>query len=272
MKFLREGKAGKIGMVRAFVHYGGGPEIPTRNTEPPRGLDWDLWCGPAPLRQFNKLIHPRGFRAFLDYANGQLGDWGIHWMDQILWWTDEKYPQRVYSTGGRPVKGAPVKLGDAQTTDAPDSQVAVFEFETFTAVWEHRLFAGNRVEQGENVGCYFSGTKGTFHMGWKDGWTFYPADKNQPVIHEPSKLNEPDQQNIKELWANFLEAIELGRPPICDIEVAHRSTNLSLLGMLSLKLHRSLQWDGARELVVGDDEANASLKRAYRSGYTYPAV
>ena len=54
-----------------------------------------MWCGPAPLRPFNGDpnnpwsggIHPRGFRSYLDYANGTLGDWGIHWMDQILWIT-----------------------------------------------------------------------------------------------------------------------------------------------------------------------------------------
>ena len=88
MQFLREGRAGKIGMVRAFVHYAGGPGQPTPDSEPPEGLDWDMWCGPAPLCPFNRRMHPKGFRRFLDYANGQLGDWGIHWLDQILWWTE----------------------------------------------------------------------------------------------------------------------------------------------------------------------------------------
>ena len=50
IKFLQDGKAGEIGMVRAFVHYGGGPGEPTPNEEPPEGLDWDMWCGPAPYR------------------------------------------------------------------------------------------------------------------------------------------------------------------------------------------------------------------------------
>jgi predicted dehydrogenase len=90
MAFLKSGKVGKIGMVRAFVHYAGGPGQPTPDSEPPPGLDWNMWCGPAPLRPFNKNIHPKGFRMYLDYANGQLGDWGIHWLDQILWWTEEK--------------------------------------------------------------------------------------------------------------------------------------------------------------------------------------
>jgi hypothetical protein len=52
MEFLKSGRAGKIGSVRAFVHYGGGPGKKTPDTEPPSTLDWNMWCGPAPLRPF----------------------------------------------------------------------------------------------------------------------------------------------------------------------------------------------------------------------------
>jgi len=174
-KFIHEGNAGKIGSVRAFVLYGGGPEKPTPNTPQPEGLDWDMWCGPAPLRPFNKKIHPKGFRQFLDYGNGTLGDWGVHWVDQILWVMQEKWPKTVYATGGRPIKGPPVFTDTEQTTDSPDHLIAAYEFDRFTAHWEHRNFAGNTAEKSENVGCFFYGTKGTFHMGWKNGWTFYPV-------------------------------------------------------------------------------------------------
>src|SRR5215468_1475300 len=154
-EFIKSGKLGKIGMVRAFVHYGGGPEQPKPNEEPPKGLDWDAWCGPAPLRPFNRGIHAKGFRQFLDYANGQLGDWGIHWLDQVLWWTDELYPKSVHSSGGRFIK--------RDNTDSPDCQVATFKFENFVATWEHRMFGGNESEK-HNIGAYFYGTSGTFHM------------------------------------------------------------------------------------------------------------
>jgi predicted dehydrogenase len=265
MNFLKEGRAGQIGMIRAFVHYGGGPGQYVRDSEPPPGLDWDMWCGPAPMRPFNKRIHPRGFRQFLDYANGTLGDWGIHWMDQILWWTEEKFPKRIYSTGGRHIK--------RDNTDAPDTQVASFEFETFTAVWEHRQYAANRAEKthpDQAVGCYFYGTEGTLHLGWLDGWSFHPADKNKPEIREPAKLHKPDDQNIPELWADFVEAIQTGRPPVCDIELGHRSTNMSLLAMLSLNIGRSVQWDGEKETILNDPYANSLLQRPYRRPWVYP--
>lgn len=261
MKFLKEGRAGKIGMVRAFVHYGGGAGERTPDSDPPAGLDWDMWCGPAPLRPFNKKIHPKGFRQFLDYANGQLGDWGIHWLDQILWWTEEKYPRVVSSTGGRHIV--------QDNTDAPDTQVATYEFESFTATWEHRRYAANNAEK-HNIGCYFYGTEGTFHMGWLDGWTFYPAGRSKPIVHQDPELHEPDHQNILELWVDFLKCIKTRSRPVCDIEIGHRSTNMALLGMLSLKAGRSIKWDGEKEVIVGDLEANALLQREYRKPWIYP--
>ncbi len=142
MKFLKEGGAGDIGMVRMFVHSRGGTEEPTKNSPPPENLDWDLYCGPAPMRPYNRKIHPGGFRNYLDFANGTLGDWGVHWLDQMLWWCDQQSPRKIYSTGGRPIRGEPVLNAQEQTSDAPDCQIATYEFEDFTASWEHRKFAG----------------------------------------------------------------------------------------------------------------------------------
>ena len=271
MKFLKEGKLGKIGMVRAFAHSAGGPETPTANMPVPDNLDWDLYCGPAPMRPFNKRIHPGGFRNFLDFANGTLGDWGVHWLDQVLWWTDEKYPKSISCTGGRPIKGPAILNEKEQTTDAPDHQVATYEFEDFTCVWEHRRFAGNEVEKSR-VGCYFYGTEGIFHMGWRDGWTFYPAKGGAPVHEDPKFDNEKDGHNVPPLWADFIESIEQNKRPVADVEIGHRATNMSLLGMISDKLGRSIAWDGDKELILDDPEANALLKRDYRGEWKYPEV
>lgn len=274
-EFIRSGKLGKVGMIRAFVHYGGGAETPSPNSEPPKGLNWDMWCGPAPLRPYNRRMHPRGFRSFLDYANGTLGDWGIHWMDQILWIMEAKYPKTVFSTGGRPVKGPVVNTAAEQTSDAPDHQIAVFGFDDFSVSWEHRQFAANNAEKShpqQPVGAYFYGTEGTLHIGWMDGTTFYPTDSRKAPVNIPAQLNLPDQQNIKELFADFLAAIKNNTRPVADIEAGYYSTNLALLGMLSLKLGRSLQWDGEKEIVVGDEQANTMLSRRYRGPWKYPAL
>jgi predicted dehydrogenase len=262
MNFLRAGNLGTIGTVRAFVHYGGGPGEVTPDSEPPAGLDWDMWCGPAPLRPYNERIHPRGFRQFLDFANGQLGDWGIHWLDQILWWTEEKAPHTVFSTGNRYIR--------RDTTDAPDAQVATFQFETFTATWEHRLFAANNAEK-TNIGCYFYGTRGTLHLGWLDGWTFYPTNSRDPIYHEDPQFHEPDQQNIPELWADFMDAIQHNRRPACDVEEGYHATSMCLLAMISMNVGRSLKWDADTGKILNDPEASKLLRRPYRAPWVYPS-
>jgi hypothetical protein len=97
------------------------------------------------------------------------------------------------------------------------------------------------------------------------------VNRNQQEVHVDPQLNEPDSQNIKELWADFLESIQEKRNPVCDIEIGHNSTVISLLGMLSWKLGRSVEWDAAKHECVGDPEANKLLRRDYRPGWTYPA-
>ncbi|MEM1120746.1 MAG: Gfo/Idh/MocA family oxidoreductase [Bacteroidota bacterium] len=264
MEFLRSGMVGEVHRVKCFVNYNWASAGQKAAIEDiPAGLNWDRWLGPAPYRAYIPGIHPKGFRQYLDYANGQIGDWGIHWFDQVLWWTEEKYPKSVYSTGNRFVR--------EDSTDAPDSQLAIFQFENFTLDWEHKLFAKNENET-HNIGCYFYGTKGTLHLGWLDGWSFYPRNKKAQVIHQKPSLHPPDHQNIKELWADLIRAIKKDKLPTCDIEKGHLATNISHLGMISYKLGRSVSWDGAAESFGEDAAANALLKRDYRGEWVYPEV
>ena len=281
--FIRAGGLGTIGMIRCHLNAGGtGPEeaLPTRPVPPE--LDWDMWCDPAPLRPFNggnpsrpdegpgtRGIHPRGHRHYLDFANGSLGDIGVHWLDTALWITGETAPRRVHSTGGRPIKGPAVLTPDAQTSDAPDHQVVHYTFDRFTLTWESRLFGGNEAEKGDVAGMYFYGTKGTLQLGHRGGWVYYPSGGGAPQV-EKASLNEPDAQNIRELWADFLAAIETGAKPVCDIADAHRATTCALLGMVSLKAGRSVGWDPVREVIPGDAEAAKLLRREYRKGWEYP--
>jgi len=306
-EFLRSGKVGTIGFVRAFHNEARQPEQATENEPIPPGLAWDYWCGPAPKRRYNKLIY-NDFSCFLDYGNGTLGREGTQWLDLALWFmetmidqrrerqgtTDAKreilWPRRVFSTGGRPVLGLPINLElqdeeqpgarerGRQTSDQPDNQVAVFDFGAaavpFSLVWQHRLFAANAAEKVGDSGCYFYGTEGTFHLGWQQGWTFYPVDKNKPPVSCPpeEKPKEKTTHYLKELWEDFLGAITKETQPACGIEDAYRAATLTQLAMISLKSGRSIQWDGQQEIIVGDAYATSLLKRDYRPGYAHPSV
>jgi predicted dehydrogenase len=275
-KFLKGGGAGRIGMVRAFVPGAAGagqPDDAKPNTDPPQGLDWDMWCGPAPLNPYNPAYHPKKWRQFLDYANGQLGDW-VHWIDQIYWILgDDQHPSYVSGIGGIYIREPKPSQAPAGTTvpDAPDTLDVHWQFDDCIATWEHRQYANNHSEK-VRIGCYFYGTKGVCHVGWGEGWTFFPANRKEPEIHEAPTLHKPGAQNVPELWADFIRAIETKKRPVCDIELGHHSTTMALLGMLSWKLGRSIKWDGHKEECPDDPEANRLLRREYRSPWKYPEV
>ena len=70
------------------------------DTKPPEYLDYEMWTGPAPMRPYNALVHPRGWRAFMEYGNGIVGDMCVHMFDMARWMLDLGWPQRIASTGG----------------------------------------------------------------------------------------------------------------------------------------------------------------------------
>jgi hypothetical protein len=109
-------------------------------------------------------------------------------------------------------------------------------------------------------------------MGWLDGWTFYPSARGAQEVHMDHTLHMPDNQNIPELWNDFITAIEKGTKPAADILNSHYATNMSLLGMMSYKLGRSVKWDGEKQMVVNDAEAEKLMSRAYRAPWEYPEL
>jgi predicted dehydrogenase len=262
MDFLKSGKAGKIKEVRAFVNYRWGAGKLNETVAIPQGLDWDFYCGPAPVLPYSPTIHPRGWRQYMGFANGQLGDWGPHWFDQILWWTEEVMPRKIYSVITDATRGT--------SQDAPESQVVVYEFEDFVCTWEHSVLNSRSQYNGESVGVFFHGTEGTFHMAWQKGWTFYPADRKKEIIQQAAALDEPDQQNIRLVWADFLNAIKTGKRPIADIEHGRHATNMALLGTLASKLGRGIEWDYKADKILNDKAANKLLSRQYRGTWQYP--
>ena len=107
-------------------------------------------------------------------------------------------------------------------------------------------------------------------MGWIQGWTFYPNNQNKEIIHEDAKLDQPDGQNIKMVWQDFLQCIKTNKLPHADIAAGRNATNMALLGMVSAQLGRSIQWDDNTNKIIADKEANALLSRKYRGNWKYP--
>ena len=95
---------------------------------PPPYLDYEMWTGPAPMRPYNKLVHPRGWRAFMEYGNGIVGDMCIHMFDMVRWMLDLGWPKRVSSEGG-------ILIDKNSKSNISDTQTATFDYDDVKLVW-----------------------------------------------------------------------------------------------------------------------------------------
>ena len=84
-KIVKPGLLGKVGLVEVYCYYHMRARSLAPNAEPPAHLDYDMWTGPAPMRPYNSLVHPRRWRAFMEYSNGILGDMCVHMLDMSRW-------------------------------------------------------------------------------------------------------------------------------------------------------------------------------------------
>src|SRR5205085_3814207 len=130
---VKEGKLGKVGLVEVYCYYHMRARANPPDTAPPEHLDYEMWTGPAPLRPYNSLVHPRSWRAFMEYGNGIMGDMCIHMLDMVRWMLDLGMPARISSAGG-------ILVDKASKANITDSQTATFDFGNLQVVWTHRSY------------------------------------------------------------------------------------------------------------------------------------
>ena len=262
-RIIREGKLGKIGLVEVYCYYHMRNTSNPPDTDPPDYLDWNMWTGPAPLRPYNSIAHPRGWRAFMEYSNGIMGDMCIHMLDMVRWMLELGWPRRISSTGGILVeKGGKANIADTQT--------ATFDFGDLDVVWQHRTW-GEPADPKYPWGATIYGDKGTLKAS-VHGYDFIPSGGGTPIHRDvtyeldqyPEDKTEKDLERhvapaIRGHMKDLLAAIDSRGRPVADIEQGYISTASCILANLSMQLGRALTWDAQAGQVAGDDEANRLL-------------
>ena len=273
---VKPGKLGKVGMVEVYCYYHMRARENPPDTAPPDYLDYEMWTGPAPMRPYHKLVHPRSWRAFLEDGNGIVGDMCIHMLDMVRWILDLGWPKRVSSTGG-------ILVDKNSKANISDTQTATFEFDQFPVVWEHRTW-GHPADPQYPWGATIYGDRGTLKLS-VNSFDFIPLGQGEKIHRDvvmeldkyPVDKTEKDLEQhvapaIRGHMLDLLRNIETRGRPVADIEQGHISTASCILANLSMQLGRSLTWDSAKQQVVGDDEANKLLRRPYRSPWVHPEV
>ncbi len=271
---VNEGKLGKVGLVEVYCYYHMRATDNPPDTAPPANLDYEMWTGPAPMRPYNKLVHPRGWRAFMEYGNGILGDMCVHFFDLTRWMLDLGWPKRIGSTGG-------ILVDKASKANIPDTQTATFDYGDINFVWQHRTW-GDSPDPKYPWGATIYGDKGTLKLSVMS-YDFTPLGAGKPVHRDvayeldkyPEDRTEKDLEKhvapaIRQHMRDLLHAIDTRGKPVADIEEGHISTASCILANMSLKLGRTLTWDADKKQVVGDDEANRLLRRTYRQPWVHP--
>jgi predicted dehydrogenase len=271
------GLLGKIGLVEMCCYYPNHAHASPPLQPVPDFLDYEMWTGPAPLRAYEGLPHRGWWREFMEYGNGIVGDMCVHMFDGARWLLDLGWPKRISSAGGIYVQ----KEGESNISD---TQTAVFEYDGFNAVWQHRTW-GTAPDPDYPWALFIHGENGTLKISTMRG-DFIPADGNSKPIHfdcvyereqYPADLAERDIEihaapATRRHMLDFLAAIEKRSRPVADIEQGHISTASCILANLSMKVGRTLNYDPAQRIVVGDPEATALLRRPYRAVWRHPEV
>jgi predicted dehydrogenase len=273
-KIIKEGRLGKVGFVDVYCYYHMRARENPPDTAPPDYLDYDMWTGPAPLRPYNALVHPRSWRAFMEYGNGIVGDMCVHMLDMVRWMLDLGWPKSVSSSGG-------ILVDKQSKANITDTQTATFDFGELKVVWNHRTW-GRASDPDYPWGATLYGDKGTLRasvMSYdfvpEGGGTSIHKDVTYELEQYPEDKTEKDLERhvapaIRVHMKDFLSAIERRGRPVADIEQGHISSVACILANLSMRLGRTLAWDADKGQVAGDPEANALLRRAYRAPWIHP--
>ncbi|MBT6238004.1 MAG: Gfo/Idh/MocA family oxidoreductase, partial [Verrucomicrobia bacterium] len=240
-QIIDSGKLGKIGHAEICCYY----HMRNRSNPPditaPSNLDYEMWTGPAPMRPYNNIVHQRGWRAFMEYGNGIVGDMCIHMFDTVRWMLDLGWPVNVSSSGG-------ILVDKAAKANISDTQTATFDFEDLQVVWQHRSW-GHAPDPEYPWALFLYGEKGTLKAS-VNGYDFIPRGRNEKPIHKdvvmeldqyPEDRDEKDLERhvapaIRGHMLDFLNAIATRGKPVADIEEGHISTTSCILANMAMDL------------------------------------
>lgn len=262
--WVRSGRLGPIGRVETFWGWNMGVAgIGTAPVEPaPDDIDFDLWLGPAPKCDYNRLLVADAAMhcSWMAYSGGWSPGMAPHLLDLPVWALGLTYPTRISAAGGRYVVG-----GDG---DAPDTQDLLWQYPGLTMRWHFSQFNHHGYEFDNTtraLGIYFHGLNGTLRTNY-GAREILPQIEGLDVADEPEAVIPPGTVHEFE----WLECIRNGTQPSCNADY-HLKVDLPLtLGNLSYTLGRSLDFDPTTESIVGDEEAARRAIPEYREPWRFP--
>ena len=280
---LRSGGIGKITIIRSFHiqnEWPNGIGNPP-DGDPPAGLDWDAWLGPAPKVHYNRNRGFYRFRWFYDYSGGQITNFGTHFLDFSHWVLDADAPLAVAAMGG--------KLAVQDNREIPDTAEVMWTYPGGTLVTFSQFNTNASPADRRGRTIEVRGTEGTMLLDW-NGYEVIP----ERVSEVDFPASTPLDRSVDDAWKNrrhtmikagkaegkdgtpeharnFLDCVRSRKACHCDIETGHRSTTTTLIADIALKTKSYLEWDAKEECFTNNPAANKYLRYEYRSPYRFPS-
>ncbi|MDX2022122.1 MAG: Gfo/Idh/MocA family oxidoreductase [Deltaproteobacteria bacterium] len=268
--YIRSGKLGRVSEVQTWNVYNGAGMGAPADGDPPAGVDYDFWLGPAPKRAFNAKRFHGSWRYFRDYGGGYVTDWNTHHQDIVHLAMDSWSPKSVAMDG--------FVVNTDDNRDMPDTAKVTFTYDApqgeFISTYTVRR--GNQRPPDMDLthsdhGIAFYGKNGTLVIT-RSGWTVYgESRKDTPVKNEGDTKMQPHVRN-------FLDCIRSRNKTTSDIASMHMSTLVNHIANISWRVGRKVYWNAKTEtlfadaaLKQSDKEANKLLFRDPRKPWKFPA-
>ncbi|MBN1985862.1 MAG: Gfo/Idh/MocA family oxidoreductase [Prolixibacteraceae bacterium] len=265
VEYVKSGKLGKIRTVRTWAYQGWMGNIPVQpDSDPPAGVDYDFWLGPALKKPFNPNRFHFNFRWYYDYAGGLMTDWGVHIIDYGLFGMGDPSPKSIMAMGGK------FAYPD-DAAETPDTLQALYEFDGHTMLWDHGVGI-NGGYFGRDHGVAYVGNNGTLVVD-RGGWEVIPERKQNKDLIERVDLIKGTGKGLELHMANFIEGVKTRNQELnANIRVAANTARVAHLGNIAQRTGKRLYWDNENSTFIGDDEANTYLVPTYRAPWELPKV
>ena len=278
--YVQSGALGRVRNVKVWAYQTSKYTLPiVPNSAPPKGVDYDMWLGPAPKRDYNDNRFHYNFRFFWDYAGGLMADWGVHLLDYAMKGMNVGLPSYVYGAGGK--YGYP---DDAMET--PDTLMVTYKYPDFNITWDHACGISSGLF-GLREGVAFFGENGTMILT-RSGWEVvpeqsagsrnfpycYPCDDERVAGTPRMDVVEKRPSSGKGLYlhaGNMLECMRTRKLPNADIAIGADVAKLSHLGNISSRVGEALRWDNTTG-TFDNLEANRLITPVYRDPWKLPVL
>ena len=262
VNYLATGVLGPIRTVKVWCYQGWmRPDPIVPDSAPPKGVDYQRWLGPAPLKPFNSSRFHFHFRWFWDYAGGLMTDWGVHLLDYALLGMKASLPKTIVGLGG---KFAYPDLAE----ETPDTLTTLYEFDQFNLVWDSAMGIDNG-SYGRDHGIAFIGNHGTLILN-RGGWEVIEERQSENKVAKP--LVKPSDNGLQKHAQNFVAAIRANDPTKvnCSIQEGAHVATVAQMGNISYRSGEKLYWDATKNRFTDEAINKEYLMNTYHNGYSLP--